>query len=224
MRDSMVFYRSFWEAIEELPEEEFKKTVSAIMKYGLYEEEPEVSGITKAIFTLCKPQIDANNKRYRNGNKGGRPKTKQESNDNQYVTESVISDNQTITKQKPNNNQEITKAKPNDNDNVNVNVNDNVNVKNKRRFTPPTEEEVRAYCEERGNCVDPQTFINFYDSKGWMIGKNRMKDWKAAVRTWERSGRSDQTRQEVTAKRDRFNNFPSRSYDMDNLERQLLGE
>ncbi len=137
--------------------------------------------------------------------------------------QTITNDNQTITKQKPNNNQEITKAEPNDNVNVNVNVNDNVNVKNKRRFTPPTEEEVRAYCEERGNCVDPQTFINFYDSKGWMIGKNRMKDWKAAVRTWERSGRSDQTRQEVTAKRDRFNNFPSRSYDMDNLERQLLG-
>jgi hypothetical protein len=55
------------------------------------------------------------------------------------------------------------------------------------RFTPPTLEEVTAYCQERGNKVDPQTFIDFYSSKGWMIGKNKMKDWKASVRTWERN-------------------------------------
>ena len=55
------------------------------------------------------------------------------------------------------------------------------------RFTPPDFEEVSAYCLERGNSVDPQTFIDFYSSKGWMVGKNPMKDWKAAVRTWEKS-------------------------------------
>ena len=56
----------------------------------------------------------------------------------------------------------------------------------KKVFIPPTLEEVAAYCRERGNNVDPQEFIDFYESKGWMIGKNKMKDWKAAVRTWER--------------------------------------
>lgn len=54
------------------------------------------------------------------------------------------------------------------------------------RFTPPTLAEVKAYCKERGNNVDPERFIDFYESKGWMIGKNKMKDWKAAVRTWEK--------------------------------------
>lgn len=54
-------------------------------------------------------------------------------------------------------------------------------------FNPPTVEEVRAYCTERGNSVAPEAFIDFYESKGWMIGKNKMKDWKAAVRTWEQS-------------------------------------
>ena len=54
-------------------------------------------------------------------------------------------------------------------------------------FTPPTVEEVRDYCLERNNGIDPESFIDFYSSKGWMIGKNKMKDWKAAVRTWERS-------------------------------------
>ena len=54
-----------------------------------------------------------------------------------------------------------------------------------KRFKPPTVDEVRAYCQERGNFVDPESFINFYESKGWMVGSNKMKDWKAAVRTWE---------------------------------------
>jgi hypothetical protein len=57
---------------------------------------------------------------------------------------------------------------------------------NKKRFTPPTREEVQAYCMERGNHVDAEAFIDFYTSKGWMVGKNPMKDWKACVRTWEK--------------------------------------
>jgi hypothetical protein len=56
----------------------------------------------------------------------------------------------------------------------------------KRRFTPPSVEEVRAYCLERGNNVDAEAFVDFYTSKGWLVGKNPMKDWKACVRTWEK--------------------------------------
>ena len=54
-----------------------------------------------------------------------------------------------------------------------------------RNFVPPSLSEVKAYCQERNNGINPQHFIDFYASKGWMIGKNKMKDWKAAVRTWE---------------------------------------
>lgn len=54
------------------------------------------------------------------------------------------------------------------------------------RFVKPTFEEVDAYCCQRNNDVDPQAFIDFYESKGWMVGKNKMKDWQAAVRNWER--------------------------------------
>lgn len=55
-----------------------------------------------------------------------------------------------------------------------------------QRFTPPTVDEVRAYCMERRNGVDPEAFIDFYASKGWRVGNQPMKDWKACVRTWER--------------------------------------
>lgn len=53
------------------------------------------------------------------------------------------------------------------------------------KFSPPTLEEVAAYCSERKNGVDPQRFIDHYTSNGWMVGKNKMRDWRAAVRTWE---------------------------------------
>lgn len=55
------------------------------------------------------------------------------------------------------------------------------------RFTPPTEAEVLAYCQERQNGIIASVFVDFYTSKNWMIGKNKMVDWKAAVRTWERN-------------------------------------
>jgi hypothetical protein len=55
------------------------------------------------------------------------------------------------------------------------------------RFKRPTFEEVRAYCLNRHNKVDPQQFIDFYESNGWMRGKTKIKDWKACVRTWEKN-------------------------------------
>lgn len=69
---------------------------------------------------------------------------------------------------------------------TNTTTNPGTNTRN-NMFTPPNIEDVKAYCQERKNNVDPERFIDFYSSKGWMIGKNHMKDWKAAVRTWERN-------------------------------------
>lgn len=57
-------------------------------------------------------------------------------------------------------------------------------------FKKPTVSEIKAYCEERNNNVDAETFWNFYESKGWKVGNQSMKDWRAAVRTWERSRQS----------------------------------
>ena len=83
-----------------------------------------------------------------------------------------------------------------DTDTVTDNVTDNdtdTNNNNRAktpRFIPPTVDEVKDYCWERMNNVDAQRFVDFYESKGWMVGKNKMKDWKAAVRNWERDQQS----------------------------------
>lgn len=68
---------------------------------------------------------------------------------------------------------------------TNKNEKNDKNIRN--IFICPTLDEVTAYCRQRHNKVDPQTFIDFYESKGWMVGKNKMKDWKACIRTWEKS-------------------------------------
>lgn len=60
-----------------------------------------------------------------------------------------------------------------------------------RRFVPPSVEQVRAYCRERGNGIDPESFVDYYASKGWTVGRAPMKDWKAAVRTWEQRRRAE---------------------------------
>ena len=62
------------------------------------------------------------------------------------------------------------------------------------RFIPPTVEEVKEYCSERKNKVDAERFVDYYTSNGWCVGKNKMKDWKAAVRTWEKNGYSNNTK------------------------------
>ena len=68
----------------------------------------------------------------------------------------------------------------------NVNNENNVNTVNKRVvFAKPNTLEIIDYCKERENNVDAAKFFDFYESKGWMVGKNKMKDWKAALRTWE---------------------------------------
>lgn len=69
-----------------------------------------------------------------------------------------------------------------------VEVQENIIVAEKsKRFIPPTIIEVKEYCLERKNNVDSQRFIDHYTSNGWMVGKNKMKDWKSAVRTWEKN-------------------------------------
>lgn len=64
---------------------------------------------------------------------------------------------------------------------------ENINIDKSKRFIEPTLDEIKNYCLERKNDVDANRFFDFYSSKGWMVGKNKMKDWKAAVRNWENS-------------------------------------
>lgn len=108
-RDSFIFYRSFYEAISELPKENQADSYNAIMRYALDQEEIELTGISKAIFSLVKPQLDANYKKYENGKQ---KKSKTEAKTKQTKSKKVTNVNENV----------------NENENENDNVNDNDNV------------------------------------------------------------------------------------------------
>lgn len=96
-------------------------------------------------------------------------------------------------------------------------------------FVPPALEEIQAYCRERNNQVDAERFLDFYAAKGWMIGKNKMQDWKAALRRWEKQDAKDAERAKGQSgvhcqgasgrKRNGFINYTQSEWDFDELER-----
>ena len=108
-------------------------------------------------------------------------KKNEEKQTNTNVYERIPTDTKNTDKDKD-------KDKDKDINNKENNTN-KISVKEKptnSRFYPPTLEEIKSYCDERNNLVDPERFYDFYSAKGWMVGKNKMKDWKAAIRTWEK--------------------------------------
>ena len=74
--------------------------------------------------------------------------------------------------------------------------------KKRKRFTPPTVDEVREYCLERNNGIDPEAFTAFYASKGWKVGNSQMKDWKQAIITWEKREQREHPQQQKPKKRE----------------------
>lgn len=189
-KESFVFYRSFAESINCLPANFQLPLYKAITAYALDLEVPDFGNyedkyVLEALWAGIKPQLDANYQRYLNGCKGG-----------EYGhLGGAPKGNQNARKKQPQNNPKTT---PNVNDNENVNENvvggevgkaDSPNT-HRRKFVKPSPEEVREYCREKGYSVDADRFCDHYASNGWMVGKNPMKDWRAAVRIWARTDKN----------------------------------
>ena len=215
MKDSFVLYTKYLDNIQALSMEQRGMLFTSLMLYASGQEPEEMDPVTAMAFSFIKSQMDKDIEKYNEtcakrseaGKLGGRPKKQEEAKKANGFSE---------------NQKKQGKAKKADNEYEYDNDNDLLKENTKRKvFSTPTVDDVRAYCLERNNKVDPQQFVDFYESKGWMIGKNKMKDWKAAIRTWERS--ETKTRQGETAKLTKDNNnFERRDYDMDELERRLI--
>ena len=163
-------FTDFVADMSELGDAERGRLFTAMLLYAETGEEPVLRGNERFVWGIAKKNIDNQRDSYDrrceiNKANGSEPKRKQAK-----ASESL---------------QDKDKDKDKDKEK---------NKKTIKRFTPPTVDEVRAYCTERGNNVDPQTFVDFYEAKGWMVGSNHMKDWRACVRTWERNrtGRGNQ--------------------------------
>ena len=173
-RKSCVIYDSWAEMIVNMPDDTAGQLIKNMMRYVFDKGETEfTSPEVQAMFCMIKEKLDVDSEKY----------------------QAKVNRAQSLNQ---NRNEIDTKSTRNSNDNasVSVSVSDNVSVyptdikdKKERRgkpFTAPSVEEVKDYCQERGNGVDPETFVDFYASKGWKVGNTTMKDWKAAVRTWEK--------------------------------------
>ena len=155
------------------------------------QEQNNLEGVCAACFLLIRPTLDSG--RIKAANRKNKAKTNEEQNENKAETNEEQTKNKTKTRAEQNRKEkekeserEVEKEKERE---IEVErENDSSPPKAPvaaRRFTPPTVEDVAAYCRERGSNVDAQRFVDFYASKGWKVGNVGMKDWHAAVRTWE---------------------------------------
>lgn len=182
-RDSFIFYRSFYNAISTLSDEQQLSIYRAIVEKALNGIEPELAGTAKGMYELIKPQIEANQRRYENGCKGGAPL----GNQNARKT----------TKKQP----KTTKKQPNDNvnDNNNENNNDNVNdiyLESKKTYGKEfgkvklTDEEYAKLVERLGQ-DSTEEYINRLD--GWLAEGHQKKNHYATILNWWKKELSQNT-------------------------------
>lgn len=192
MSRSMVFYTDWFDAAEQLesPQEQLD-FIKGILNYGLRDIVADSDHTLPARlgYNICKGSVDTNQKKRDGGALGGAPK----GNTNAKKVES----NQPMVETK----QPMVKSKQptinvNVNDNDNVKVNDNVRVvadaSTRSRFIKPSIDEVKAYAKDMGYYgFNADRFIAYYESNGWKVGRNPMKDWRAAVRNWHAKDKAE---------------------------------
>lgn len=214
-KDTFIMYTEYLRHVKKLSMEQRGALFTAILCYTAGESVPELDPATDMIFGVIQERIDRDTalylekveKRREAGKLGGRPKA------------NASDENQTKAKKA---NGFSEKQNNPDNDNVldNVPVIKKESKEKSSRFSPPTRQEVLEYCKEkRIESFDVERFVDYYTSNGWMVGKNRMKDWKATVRNWARQGRATKPN---NTRGNKFNNFEQRQYDYDELEKLLL--
>lgn len=198
-RKQFTWYRSYYDALKEIPAEEFRAIVLAVCAYALDGEEPELSGVARAIFTLIRPTLEVGRSKAENRSRAEQTSLSAEQTDNKpEQTENKRKQTDNKRKQTDNKPEQTRKEKEKEKEREKESENDSYcsppPPSGPKRFVPPTLAEVQSYVAERQSPVDPQGFIDFYASKGWMVGKTPMKDWKAACRnaeTWERWSRTE---------------------------------
>lgn len=223
-KKSFVMYESWGTAIEKMSNEQAGELIKAIYAY---QKDPDAAPKDPAlafVFELIKQQLDADSQRYKEAcaarseaeKKGGRPKAN--ASDKKQMVSEESKKSKCFSE----------KAKKADNDNEydnDLKENTLEGVKEKR-FAPPTLQEVKDYCLKMGYThVDAERFIDYYTSNGWMVGKNRMKDWKAAVRNWDRREKNPQRQDGAAevAKKNRFHNLEEHGYDYDAMVWGMVG-
>lgn len=184
-KKSFILYIDSLDVIDDLTDEQAGQLFRAIKSYHVGGDF-EPSAIIKVAFSAFKSQFNRDLEKYKkivnrnknNGLKGGRPKTQTNPEEPTGLSGNPEEPKKPDSGSGSESGSESGSSKEGPEESV-------CPPKKSSRFTPPTIDEVRSYCQERGNTVNPQKFIDHYEANGWMRGKNKIKSWKACVRTWE---------------------------------------
>ena len=186
-RSQFTFYDSFYRALSRIRKKADRADAyDAIVTYALTGEEPDMDKLPDAAaiaFEVIRPNLDASRRKAASGKQGGKSKKQSESKPEANASNEEENAKQ-VKEQEQEQEQEQVKEQDKDKEQMLYKAPPFVK-KAKPAFVPPTVEEVLEYCTDRQNDIDPQAFVDFYASKNWMVGKSKMSDWKASVRTWE---------------------------------------
>lgn len=209
-KNSFVLYTDCLEQLEVIPDAERGILFLEVLRYARTGVVPNIENpFLKALFLGFKNQIDRDcakydevcKKRAEAGRKGGNQRVA--NLEQMKANGSTCNQNQASSNKCLNVEAKSSTFEANQADNNNGSDNDNgsdSDIKNKRdngktfRFAPPSLQEVEKYINEKGYSIDAEAFIAFYESKGWYIGKNKMKSWKYAITTWEKREREQKTK------------------------------
>ncbi len=192
--DHMTFFRSYYEAAKTLGRDGggYELTM-AMLEYYFEGTLPELDGVTSALFSLARPNLDASLKKAAAGKASAKSRQKkpveetdEEHSVNTTGTEREQNGNTTGTEHEQNvNNKEKEKDKDKDKDKgIGIGDGEGENPSPGKAMLPPTVEEVRSYCLSRGYLLDPQRFVSYYTASGWRRGNTPIRDWRAAVDSW----------------------------------------
>lgn len=201
MKNSFLLYVDRLEVLDEMTDEDAGKLFKAIRDYVKDGSTPERGTLVSIAFRALKPALDSDSEKYHlmclrrseAGKKGGRPKKQTKAKKANAFEEKANES------KKSNCFSEKAKKADTDTDTDTdtdvhrreINSLPSTNAQARARecahsvFKTPSVDEVQDYCNERGNGINAEEFVAHYESNGWMVGKTRMKDWRAAVRTWE---------------------------------------
>lgn len=178
-KKSVIIRESYVPMFETATDEQVGKLVKAMLKYQQTGEAELSDPMMAAVFAMIKEGIDQDNEEYEATCKRRRDAAnKRWGNDPCNSMQEHASACNSMREDADMDMDMDTQASK------------DAGVKRGARFKPPTRDEVAAYCRSRSNRVDPDAFVNFYAAKGWKVGNQGMKDWQAAVRTWERRDKS----------------------------------
>lgn len=194
MAARFTWFEKFSATLERIPEDMRGSFALAIIDYGVNLTEPGFEFPYDAIFESIREDID-NSRKARTENKGGRPKGSGKKPDGNGTEVFSTPENHSDETEKPPFYDSETPVSETGNPNhtkpYQTKPNKGESSAARKRFAPPSVADVRSYAEEKGIAIDADAFCDFYASKGWKVGKEPMKDWKAAARNWARRDRSD---------------------------------